>query len=858
MSAGLLKFEMYLKILTDITAKKIKLPLVILILFILLLYFILQLYIIQLNNTSNLLYASESVVSVNDDPQKNKVSDQLSQQNLSQQNLTKQNLTQNQQHKVPLTSASKSKIYPVAVIRQLTQIAASKEETIKQLSDWSKKIIPLIDELILNWENKNFTDIDKNLDSIRLAIFELDSLRKSLPNLDSSTKIVTDNNSKDSSKISRTNLKYADNILSENYIPETITLETLQYGLERRYIFWKYALNVENSESFPVSANLDKTDKDLDKLLQLTLTANKFLLKNKYTTPTGEKIGELWCNYFETTELIANLESYKKSIQADYSNSEIKRKILENYLESFCSTINVILYRFTDIRLTKKQLLYLKSPSIHNWRLELERWWSDTILPVSLLSKIEQYEDNVGMSDMQDLFRSATRMAFAKSDDARKFGLIVHKIYGGSNVKLYVSKVLVNHLVPSPENEVKSFREYIQNQEVVGKRESDFDVKVNFIPDSERLLFSLDVEGSIATISRTNAFATTIFNKGEAKCTAQKQVELTEEGFQFLPTEVKISSNKLQLQRIRTEFDGLPLISNLVRSIVFNQYELRYNDAKNEAGTKIRRQVKQRIDRETRAGFAGFNDKFNNLIDVSNNDFGISIEKKDSITEEHWLLTSWAIRSSGILSGNTPAPATLRGSFADMKIHESAINAIISKLDIAGKTDTVGNFRKMLAEQFRYNDIAEPGENDDVLIGFDKYNPVVVRFVDGVIELAISIDSLRMDRQTYRDFQVFIRYEPIRNENGELMLKRRGVISLEKTKIGSQIVLRAVFGKIFPEEKTFSLTPKFLKENKKFEGLTTGLCRIGKGWFAIALVNSAVSVENPLISDNVPNNRFER
>jgi hypothetical protein len=845
MIAKSLKIKTYLGILTNFTAKKIYLPFAISFLF------FAQLLVICLTSIENLTYASELFSGVVSSQGVN-ISNQISQQPVAQISTPI----------IQIDSISKSKIYPVAVIRQLSQLSASKEEATKPLSDWSKQITPLINNLILNWENSNFIEAEKNLEAIRQLIFDLDALRKSLPITNSTIKSEAASNST-ADQISRENLKYSDNILSENYIPDIIAIEELQYGLERRYIIWKLALTSESGEKFPINVNLNKSAGELDKLIELTLSAENFLLKNKKSNPNGEKIGELWSDYFETKKLISTLENYKKIAVEVNGNVKDKagvarRKVLENYLESFCSTINVILYRFTDTRLTRKQISYLKSSPISAWRLELERWYSDTISAKTLLSDIERYEDRVGMSDMQNLFQSATRMAFSRSDNSRKLGLIVHEIYGGSNVKLYLSKVLVNHLIPSPEKEIKTFREYIQNQRVVGKRESDFDVKVNFIPDSERLLLSVDVEGSIATTSRANAFATTLFNSGEARCTAQKQVELTESGFQFSPAEVKVESNRVQLRGIRTDFDGLPLISNLVRAIIFSQYELRRTDAKNEAGAKIRRQVKQRIDLEAEAGFTGFNDKFSDLMETSNNDFGIFVERKGSITEEHWLLTSWAIRSSGILGGNTPAPATLHGSFADMKVHESAINAIISKLDIAGKTDTVGNFRAMIAERFRYQDIAEPGENDDVVIGFDKYNPVVVRFVEGVIELTISIDSLQLERQTYRDFQVFIRYEPVRGEDGELILKRRGVISLEKAKISSQIVLRAVFGKIFPEEKTFSLTPKFLKADKRFEGLTTGLCRIGKGWFAIALVNSDVPVENPLVSDKVPTNQFGR
>ncbi|MDR2643291.1 MAG: hypothetical protein LBC74_10905 [Planctomycetaceae bacterium] len=839
MVARLSNFENYVVNLTDVTMRRLQR------LFFVPSLFILLSFIIQVNVIENLIYAAKSG-SAGTVGQDVKIADQIVQEkNIPQ-------LT------APSNSPSKSKIYPKAIIRQLSQITASKQEVVEPLSNWAKKITQLIDNLILSWDSGDFAASEKHLDLIRVSIFELDSLRKSLSIFVSGKNSVKGAGLNGTNNGTEANLSSLDNILSEHYIPDVIAIEELQYGLERRYIFWKFALDVEVSETFPVSANLGKSNENLDKLIKLTLAVEKFLLNNKSKTSNGEKISELWINYFETRNLVAGLEAYKKSLQENTQKDARERRILEEYLVSFCSTVNVILYRFTDSRLTDKQVSYLKSPVIREWRLELERWGSDTVLPVVLLSDIERYEDRVGMSDMQNLFRTATRMAFSRSEVSRKFGLIVHEIYGGSNVKLYLSKVLVNHLIPSQEKEIKSFREYIQNQRVVGKRESDFEVKVNFIPDSERLLISLDVEGNIATSSRANAFATTLFNRGEAKCTAQKQVELTEDGFQFSPTEVKIASNRLQLRGIRTDFDGLPLISNLVRAIVFSQYELRRSDARKETSYKIKQQVKQRIDQEAESGFLGFNGKFGNLMEVSNNDFGLSVEKKGSITEEHWLLTSWVIRSSGILGGNTPAPATLRGSFADMKVHESAINAIISKLDIAGKTDTVGNFRAMISEQFKYKEIAEPGENDDVVIGFGKYNPVVVRFVDGVIELAISIDSLKLDRQTYRDFQVFIRYEPVYVENNGLVLRRRGVISLEKAKISSQIVLRAVFGKIFPEEKTFSLTPKFLKEDKRFEGLTTGLCRIGKGWFAIALVNSDVPVENPLVSDIAPINQFKR
>ncbi|MDR1054038.1 MAG: hypothetical protein LBL39_07655, partial [Planctomycetaceae bacterium] len=321
------------------------------------------------------------------------------------------------------TLASESAIYPATVVHRLSKIAASEQEVVKPLAEWAKSTKQLIDNLISSWESGDFDASEKHLDLIGKSIFELDTLRKSFISASGQKvepEIVTDSSKTEQSESA--NLKSSDDILSKQYIPNIVAVEELQYGLERRYIFWKLAFAVESGEKFPASTNLNKTKEDLDKLVQLTLAAEKFLLGNKSTTPKGEKIGELWANYFETKNLVSCIEAYKKSIPENSKNPEnsngnvARNKIAETQLESFCSVVNVILYRFTDDRLTDKQVGYLKSSAVRNWHLELERWGCDVVSPKLLLSNIERYENSVGMSDMQNLFRSATRMAFSQSE----------------------------------------------------------------------------------------------------------------------------------------------------------------------------------------------------------------------------------------------------------------------------------------------------------------------------------------------------------------------------------------------------------------------------------------------------------
>jgi hypothetical protein len=153
----------------------------------------------------------------------------------------------------------------------------------------------------------------------------------------------------------------------------------------------------------------------------------------------------------------------------------------------------------------------------------------------------------------------------------------------------------------------------------------------------------------------------------------------------------------------------------------------------------------------------------------------------------------------------------------------------------------------MLAEKFRQSDLAAPGENDDVVVTFASYNPVVVRFVDGRAELTISIAALRLGRQTHRNFKVIVWYKPAYNSSGRLVLERDGYIGL--INVREQFVLRAAFGKIFPVSRPFPLEPKVLKNDPQFDYVTMGHCRIEKGWFALALVEKPKMVAPVDISD---------
>lgn len=709
-----------------------------------------------------------------------------------------------------LEAGKKSELYPQAIAAQIRSLARSDAAPTQTLSRWADNLLDVLAALAWYAEKEQFGICNACLACFEQEIVKLATLR-------------------------RTWAPAPSELAQEEYVPSPVALEELQLALERRAVLWKQALDAENGPSYPVSKHFSKNAEDLRRLTEKTLAVESFFSNEKTAAQSGATIGQMWCEYLDTKSFIMDLEATQQSVfQPTRRVSADVSMIPVPMLVSFCDRANVILRRLDDRVLSKEQQAYLSTTVIAAWKEELANWSADTVSTRMFLRDLEKFENNGGMSDMARVFRLSTRLSFSRTDNYRRLGLIAHEMYGGPNVKVYVSKALVNYLLPPMEPEVASFREIIQKQQVVGRRKADMDIEMNFIPDKDRLFLTLDLHGNISTSSRAKAFATILNNSGYAHVAAQKRIELTETGFTLSPCEVNVKSNRLQLKNIRTDFDGIPILSGVFRGVVQNQYEARQGGAREETRRKIIRQVKDRVDEEADNRFGEFNVRFREFMTTSMNDFDLFLEKNNAATEEQWLLTSWAIRSQDSLSGNTPAPETLPGAFADLKVHESALNAVLGKLEIAGTTATVGELKQMLAERFKRPEMAEPGENDDIRIGFSEYNPLMIRFVDGRIEIEIAIDSLRLAGKTHRDFKICVRYRPVKTPEGKLVLQRDRVLNLYNVR--AQVPIRAAFGKIFPLERPLSLTPKFLDEDERFEGLMVGQCRIEKGWFAIAMV----------------------
>ena len=620
------------------------------------------------------------------------------------------------------------------------------------------------------------------------------------------------------------------------YIPSAMVLEELMLALKHRVFVWKLFLQAEAAEASPITTLYEKSFTDINRLKERTLAVEQYFVRSRRVV--NRQTGQTWGDYLETQSWLTELEACQQPQAQPIRRVSLATPFLPvDILKTLGNRANTTILRLETLKLTNDQRVFLNHPAVRSWIEELLSWTADIADPINALRLLERYETTGGMSDMKAFSQFIEQLTTSKTAEYREFGDSLRRRYGMANVRIFISAALLNNHLPPMASETSAFREVIQSQPTVGRRQTDTAFIVSLIPHPTRLLTSLDVGIDLATFSRSDAFATQLFNSGQTLVLARKTIELTEKGFLCEPSEAQIVEHRMRLIRMDTEFDGMPILSGLFRGAVRNQYESRFSDARMETQYKILRQVRSQVDRETEQRLRPINEQIKALSQYATEEFGLNIEQRESRTDENWLCASWRIHCQDSLTGNTPAPETPHGAFADLKIHESLLNLIIGRFEFEGKRGTVGDFKEMLAGKLRQPALAEPAENDDVEVTFAPNNPVIVRFVDGRVELTISIAALRLLRKTHRDFQVLVQYKPTYDSEGRLVLERNGYISLiNLTNVREQLLMRTVFGKIFPVSRPFPLMPKILEDEPQFHYLTTEHCRIEKGWFALALV----------------------
>lgn len=494
------------------------------------------------------------------------------------------------------------------------------------------------------------------------------------------------------------------------------------------------------------------------------------------------------------------------------------------------------LLRMTKAPLSADQRFFISSGPVAALRTELRRLTAEPVSSATLLEHLEQYEQSRQSADALLLARDYQSLNVSRDKQCRELGQQIELNYRNANLRLAVSGELLNRLMPKRTPEAAPVYDSVLGVPVRGRSLTSTQLAIKLLPDASRVRLALEATGQVDSVTNATSGPATFYNRGTAYYTARKAMELDLRGIRLDSTDVDVQ-NHVQLQGVETDFDGVPLIGPLANRIARTQHEMSRDAADREVRAKVAYQARRRIDAEATAQLTNFAHRFQGRVLAPLYNLALEPMMIGAETTDQRLVMRIRLAGDEQVGSHTPRPEAPGDSLASVQTHESAINNALENLNLDGRTLTLPELSKHVANRFC---LPEPWdvdpENGDVMITFAAHDAIRVQCQDGQMILTMALARLSKGRTHWKDFQARVFFRPQANGlSAELV--RNGTIHLIGPRLGvtSRIALQGVFEKTFPRKTNWNLMPDRLLTSPELASAAITQFVIDDGWIGVAL-----------------------
>jgi len=495
------------------------------------------------------------------------------------------------------------------------------------------------------------------------------------------------------------------------------------------------------------------------------------------------------------------------------------------------------LQRFTRPTLSAAQREFVSTGPVAELRRELLRQAAEPVELGELLVHLEAYERTGSAEAAKILARDHLYLSLSPNADRQKLAGRLETNYRNANLRVAVSQDLLDRLMPEREPEYAPVYDRVLGVPVRGESWTSTDVAMRLVPDPHRARLALEINGEVASLTSSTSGPATFFNNSQSTYTARKPLEIGLEGIRLSPAAVDVHDNTTLLRGLRTDLDPIPLVGGLVKGMARLQHERKRAEANREIRCKVAERARQRINSEADARLGELSDQLRRRVTEPLIALALDPKMIHAETTESQCTVRMRLAGQDQLGAHTPRPAAPSDSLAEFQIHQSAINNMLGRLGLEGRTLTMAELAEHVADKLGF---AQPWETDpaqeDLAITFADTDPVRVRLQDGQAVLTLSIARLSRPPQHWEDFQVRAFFRPeVHGRSAELVPD--GVIHLtgRHLRLGAQIALRGIFTRTFAVHRVVYLTPMRLATDPQLDDLAVRQLVIADGWIGVAL-----------------------
>ncbi len=494
-----------------------------------------------------------------------------------------------------------------------------------------------------------------------------------------------------------------------------------------------------------------------------------------------------------------------------------------------------ILQRLNQPCMSAQERQFVTSGPIGRLQDELFRHVATAVDSARLLRHLERYEQAGLAIDASLLAEDCQFLGLSPDDKSRQLGETLALHYRNANLRVAVSPELLNRLIPKRDPEYASVDETMLGLPVRGQSLTSTKVAVRLLPDPARVLLALEVTGQVSSLTASTSGPATFINDSSSMYTARKPLEFDLHGIRLGQTEIDVY-NQTKLRNVHTSFDGIPLLSPLVKGVARSQHDQKQPELTREVKEKVAAKAQQRIDSETNVSLNRVARRLQDKVFAPLDVLALEPTMIGAQTTEQRAIMRIRLGGKDQLGSHTPRPQAPADSLASVQVHESVINNVVQRLDLDGRTFTLPELSRHIAGCLSRPAPADNPDHEDVSITFAAQNAVRMRCADGRVEVNVAIAKLAKEERNWKDFQIRAFYRPeVNGRSAELV--RDGIIQLSGKHLntGAQIALRGVFSRAFSKKTPWKLTPEKLLTEPKLADTAITQFVIDDGWIGVAL-----------------------
>ncbi|MEZ6088605.1 MAG: hypothetical protein R3C05_11370 [Pirellulaceae bacterium] len=495
--------------------------------------------------------------------------------------------------------------------------------------------------------------------------------------------------------------------------------------------------------------------------------------------------------------------------------------------------------QYTELSETQRE--WLRESDCKQLGEMIRSWAHGPVDYVALLDQIEVQETDAIDRDGGRIAATMQTLRFSNHQQTYAVAEAINRHYRNANLRLSISSEMLNRMLPDVPSQQQPIRDHVLGASVLGTSVTKADLHVELQPSPDAWRIRLLSRGNVTTSTRSSQGPATLSHTGNAGFDAATVIQVDRGGVDISQPQVAVESNQ-QLRRLRTDYDGFPILGPLVREYVKQRHNETRGYANAYSRNKIRSQVEQQMVASLQQQLNDAEESFSSRLIGPLAMLGMKPTVVDMSTTDDRLTVRYRLSGDWQLGSFTPRPRAPSTSLMSLQLHQSTLNNAIARLVPFGEAVPVDQAVGRALQVFGFaGTAAADAMPDDVSIQFTSTRPVTVEIADDALVLTMRIVRLdQTDGINLRNFIVKATYVP-QIDGVRPMLVRDGPLNISGPRMGmgDRVAVRTIFNRVLTANRPLQLTSDKLLSHPAMEGLAITQFELRDGWIGFAIGDEA-------------------